>query len=674
MVSFPSCHAIQEVKEKADLTIALSGNPNTGKSTIFNQITGFNVITANYPGKTVSLNIGNIKYGDLSIGIIDLPGTYAIGAVSDDQWVARRAILEGRPDAVIVVVDATNLKRNLYLVLQFIELGLPVIVALNMVDLASKMGMKIDYKYLSLLLGVPVIPTVANKGKGIKELIKEAIRITQSKEKNSGIDISYGEDIEVAIGVLAEAIERFSSHTLYGLSPRSIAILLLEGDSEFLEAISALNQGDAITKFLQRIKMRIEEKGEPTSIRIIRRRHEVAEFIAGKARTWSEQTVLLSDKIRHYAIYPPTGIPLMLATLLGSFALISYLGGLLSEAINLVWGAYFSPIISWTIHSLISQEIIARVVLWGLDAGINAGLTVGIPYVLTFYIILSIMEDTGYLNSIAFLTDNVMRKFGLHGRAIIPILTGAGCNVPAIMGTRVLSTKRERIIASVLIVLVPCSARIAVIVGAVANIIGWSYAYMILIFEALLIGFVGLSLNKLLKGESSSLIMEVSSFSTPSINTVLKKTWFRFKDFVLVAFPIVTIGSLILGALYETKLLWIISEPLTPIITGFLGLPMVAGLALILGVLRKELALELLVALAIVQYGFSIDNLLTFMTPFQLFIFALVVTIYIPCIATVSVLVKELGLKNAILISAFTIILALMIGGLANKILPFLGW
>ncbi|MGQ9469636.1 MAG: ferrous iron transport protein B [Nitrososphaerales archaeon] len=674
MVSFPSCHAIHKVKEKVGLTIALSGNPNTGKSTIFNQITGFNVITANYPGKTVSLNIGNIKYDDLSIGIIDLPGTYAIGAVSEDQWVARRAILEGKPDAVIVVVDATNLKRNLYLVLQFIELGLPVIVALNMVDLASKMGMKIDHKYLSFLLGVPVVPTIANKGKGIKELIKEAIRIAKSKEKNSGVIISYDEDIEVAISILAEAIERLSSHSLYSLSPRSIAMLLLEGDPEFLDAISALDQGDAIIKFLQRIKMKIEEKDEPASIRMIRRRHEVAELIAGKAQNRLEQPVLLSDKIRHYTLYPPTGIPLMLFTLVSSFALISYVGGLLGEAINLIWGTYFSPIISWAIHSLIGQEIIARVVLWGLDAGINAGLTVGIPYVLTFYIILSIMEDTGYLNSIAFLTDNVIRKFGLHGRAIIPILTGAGCNVPAIMGTRVLSTKRERIIASILIVLVPCSARIAMIVGAVANIIGWSYAYMILIFEVLLIGFVGLSLNKLLKGEPASLIMEVSPFTTPSINTVLKKTWFRFKDFVLVAFPIVTIGSLILGALYETKLLWTISEPLTTIITGFLGLPMVAGLALFLGVLRKELALELLVALAIVQYGFPIDNLLIFMTPFQLFIFALVSTIYIPCVATISVLVKELGLKNAIFISAFTIILALMIGGLANRILPFLGW
>ncbi|MCP8309662.1 MAG: ferrous iron transport protein B [archaeon] len=672
MTLIPSCHAIREVKEKADLTIALSGNPNTGKSTIFNKITGFNVITANYPGKTVSLNIGNIKYGNLSIGIIDLPGTYAIGAVSEDQWVARRAVLEGRPDAVIVVVDATNLKRNLYLVFQFIELGLPVVVALNMVDLASKMGMKIDHKYLSLLLGVPVVPTVANKGRGIKELIEEAIRVAQSKERNSGVVISYGEDIEVAISALAEDIERLSSQTLYGLSPRSIAILLLEGDSEFLDAISALNQGDAIIKFLQRIKMKIEEKDEPTSIRMIRRRHEVAGIIADKARNWSEQPVLLSDRIRHYTIYPPTGIPLMLATLVGSFALISYLGGLLSEAINLVWGAYFSPIISWTIHFLINQEIIAKVVLWGLDAGINAGLTIAIPYILPFYLILSIMEDTGYLNSIAFLTDNLMRKFGLHGRAIIPILTGAGCSVPAIMGTRVLSTKRERVIASTLIVLVPCSARIAIIVGAVANLIGWSYGYMILIFEVLLIGFVGLGLNKLLKGEPSSLIMEISPFTTPSINTVLKKTWFRLKDFILIGFPIIAVGSLIVGALYETKLLWIISEPLIPIITGFLGLPIVAGLALIFGVLRKELALELLVALAIVQYG-TIDSLLTFMTPFQLFIFALVVTIYIPCVATISVLIKELGLKNALLISVFTIVLAFTIGGLANRILPFLG-
>jgi len=300
-----------------------------------------------------------------------------------------------------------------------------------------------------------------------------------------------------------------------------------------------------------------------------------------------------------------------------------------------------------------------------------AWLSVGLPYVLTFYIVLSLLEDTGYLNSIAFLTDNIMHKLGLHGRAIIPLLTGAGCNVPAIMGTRVLTTKRERVLASTLIVLVPCSARTAVILGAVANFAGWLYAAFIFAFEAALIGLVGLGLHRLLPGESSGLVMEMFPFRVPSGSAIVKKTWFRFKDFAYVAFPIVTLGSLAMGALYETKLLWAIVDPMQPVVLGLLGLPAVAGVTLILGILRKELTLELLVALAIVQYGATAQNLLVFMTPLQILVFALVVTIYIPCVATVAVLGRELGWRNALFIMAFTITLALIIGGIAYRLLPY---
>jgi ferrous iron transport protein B len=286
---------------------------------------------------------------------------------------------------------------------------------------------------------------------------------------------------------------------------------------------------------------------------------------------------------------------------------------------------------------------------------------------------LSLIEDSGYLNSIAFLSDNIMHKFGLHGRAIIPILTGAGCNVPAIMGTRVLTTKRERVLASALIILVPCSARTAVILGAVANFVGWIYAVLIFLVELGLIAVVGWGLHKILPGESSGLVMEMFPFRVPLPSAVLRKTWFRFKDFAFVAFPIVTLGSLVLGALYETGYLWAIAQPIGPIVQGLLGLPAVAGICLILGVLRKELTLELLVALAIAQYGSGAQNLLNFMTPLQIFIFALVVTIYIPCVATVAVLGKELGWKNAIVLMLFTIVLAILVGGIAYRIIPYLG-
>jgi ferrous iron transport protein B len=243
------------------------------------------------------------------------------------------------------------------------------------------------------------------------------------------------------------------------------------------------------------------------------------------------------------------------------------------------------------------------------------------------------------------------------------------------MGTRVLTTKRERILASTLIVLVPCSARTAVILGAVAYFVGWNYAILIYAIEAGLIFLVGLGLHRLLPGESSGLVMEMFPFRVPSVSSTLKKTWYRFRDFAIIALPIIVLGSIALGALFETGYLLKIADPLSPFVFGVLGLPAVAGVCLILGILRKELTLELLVALAIAQHPElgTTASLLDIMTPLQIFVFALVVTIYIPCVATIAVLGKELGWKNALLIMAFTVILALVIGGIAYRVVPYFG-
>ncbi|UCE15723.1 MAG: ferrous iron transport protein B [Candidatus Bathyarchaeota archaeon] len=687
-----SCHkALKELKGKTDLTIALAGNPNVGKSCVFNQLTGLSVVTANYPGKTVELNMGVTLHNGTRIGIIDLPGTYALSAVSDDQLVARRGVLEGRPDIVVVVVDASNLQRNLYMVLQFLELGFPVVVGLNLVDYAAKIGLKINHEKLSELLGTPVVPTVAVRGQGIDELIHAVVDLAQGKSKMKEPKITYGRDVEGAIQTLGEAIQERLDETPYNLPARALAIQLLENDVEFVDMFKGrqskrrrrrqrrrLGQGQDREEFLKlsaRLARQIEEKhGEPVGIRIARERHGLAGTIADAVQTKFDQPILLSQKLKHYTVAPYTGIPLMVAVMLGIFAFIFYVGGWLSAFVDTLWVSFISSNMGELVHFAVKNEILANVILWGVDKGILAWLSVGVPYILTFYIVLSFLEDSGYLNSMAFLMDNVMHKLGLHGRSIIPILTGAGCNVPAIMGTRVLTTKRKRILASTLVVLVPCSARTAVILGAVASFVGWTYALLIYVIELMIIGMVGWGLHRLLPGESSGLVMEMFPFRFPSASVILKKTWFRFRDFAYVAFPVVTVGSLALGALYETGYLSAIAEPLSPIVYGVLGLPAVAGICLILGILRKELTLELLVALAIVGgYGSGAQNLLAFMTPIQIFIFALVVTIYIPCVATVAVLGKELGWRNAFLIMVFTIVLAIAVGGIAYRVVPYLG-
>jgi ferrous iron transport protein B len=661
-----SCHgALKEIKGNTDFVFVLAGNPNVGKSSIFNRLTGMGVVTANYPGKTVELNMGATTFKDMRIGIIDLPGSYALGAVSEDQWVARRTVLDSEPDAAIMILDATNLARNLYMTLQFIDLGIPIVAALNLIDEAEKRNIITDTEKLSELLGIPVVPTIATTGQGLDELVQKAVEVA-GKKYEIRYNVRYGTDIEINIKKLSDLLSGYD----FGISPRALALLLLEEDAEFIELVEKHEHGTFLLGEVKKISMDIQKKhGEKTPIRIARERHGLAGAITSHVQ--GDVKPAASDKLWAYTTSPLTGIPILLCVLAIIFGFLFYGGNILSTIFSDLWAANFSPLIDGAIFSIFGNGHVGKTLVWGFDAGILAALAVGIPYVLSFYFLLAFLEDTGYLNSVAFLTDRLMHKFGLHGRAIIPLVAGAGCNVPAIIGTRVLTTMRERTIASTLITLIPCSARTAVILGAVSLFVGWKPAVAIYIIIMGLVFFVGVGLNKVMPGTSSGLVMEMFPFRAPLISNILKKTWHRFKDFVFVAFPIVLVGSLFLGALYETGYLWALAAPLSPVVEGWLGLPAVAGLTLIFAVLRKELALQLLVTLAVVKYGGGAGNLLLFMTPAQLFVYALVNTIYIPCAATIAVLGRELGWKRALGIMAFTITLAILIGGLAFRIIEY---
>ncbi len=660
-----SCHgALKGIKGNNDFTFVLAGNPNVGKSSIFNRLTGMGVVTANYPGKTVELNMATTTFKELRIGIIDLPGSYALGAVSEDQWVARRAVLDSAPDAAIMILDATNLARNLYMTLQFIDLGIPIVVALNLIDEAEKRNIIIDARKLSDLLGVPVVRTIATTGHGLDELIQTAVDVAGNITEK--YRISYGQDIETSIGKLVGLLSRYD----FCISTRALAILLLEEDSEFMELVGKHRDGSSILQDVKKISGEIEKKhGEKTPLRMARERHGLAGSIASQVQ--GEVAPLTTDRLWSYTTSPITGIPLLIGVLGMVFAFLFYGGDGLSTLFSGLWSSYISPVIDGAIFYLFGEGHIGKTLVWGFDAGILAALAVGIPYVLTFYFMLAFLEDTGYLNSVAFLTDRLMHKFGLHGRAIIPLVAGAGCNVPAIIGTRVLTTMRERVIASTLITLIPCSARTAVILGAVSLFVGWKPAVAIYIIVLVLVFLVGMGLNRVMPGSSTGLVMEMFPFRAPLISNIFKKTWHRFRDFVFVAFPIVLAGSLVLGAMYETGYLWKLSAPLSPVVEGWLGLPAVAGLTLIFAVLRKELALQLLVTLAVVRYGGGASNLLLFMNQAQLFVYALVNTIYIPCVATIAVLGRELGWRRALGIMAFTITLAIIIGGIAYRFIEY---
>ncbi len=659
-----SCHTATSHFTDADLTIALAGNPNVGKSSFFNHLTGAAVETANYPGKTVALNFGITHYAGKRIGVMDLPGTYALGALSEDQWVARQGVLENHPDAIVAIVDATNLERNLYLVLQYLDLGLPLVVAVNLIDEAERAGIEIDTECLSQVLGVPVIATVATRGQGIDALLGTVARGVAS---NPARLPQYDIEIETAVGVLAHRIKTSLAETPYALPPRALALLLLEGDAWLTQMMREMANGAELLAEAQEIAVQVEARvGEPLNLHITRSRHQLAHALARQTQIQRAQAEPLSEKLWRWSVSPWTGVPMLAAVLVGLFAFLFIVGEKLGDAFAALWAALISPPLQALVHFVLGNGSAGRIALWGLDAGIEASLEIGIPYVLTFYALLAILEDSGYMNSIAFLLDALMKRLGLHGRAAILLLAGAGCNVPAIMGTRVLTTRRERIIASTLIVLTPCSARIAVIVGGAALFAGWQAGAALLLIALGLLIAVGVGLNKVMPGRSDDLVMEMFPFRVPAPRAVARKTWHRFKEFVLMAAPIVLIGSFVMGALYESGWIWAFAAPLSPVVEGLLGLPSIAGLTLIFAVLRKELALQFLVTLALVQYGANAHNLLSFMTAKQLFVYALVNTIYIPCVATFAVLRQELGTRTAVGISAFTIALAIVVGGIAH--------
>ncbi len=633
-------------------------------------MTGASVETANYPGKTVALNFGVTHWQDKRIGVIDLPGTYALGALSDDQWVARQAVLEDPPDAIVAIADATNLERNLYLVLQYLDLGLPMIVAVNLIDEAARAGIAIDAARLARELRVPVVPTVATRGEGIDALIAAVVRLPLDRAIDPP---AYDSEIEAAISALDRVIRANLGATPYNLSPRALSILLLEQDPALTRLIEQLPHGDAVIVRARQLAAEVQARvGEPLSLHIPRARNELARAIARDAQLQSVVREPLSVKLWRWSIQPLTGIPTLLVVLIALFAFLFWAGGTLSVIFSSGWQAIVSPPLRLFVGFVLGNGALGRIALWGFDAGIEAALEVGIPYVLTFYAALAILEDSGYMNSIAFLLDALMKRLGLHGRAVILLLAGAGCNVPAIMGTRVLTTRRERVIASTLIVLTPCSARIAVIAGGVAMFAGWpAGAALLLIALAILIA-VGIGLNRVLPGRSDDLVMEMFPFRVPLPRVIARKTWYRFKEYVVMALPIVLIGSFVMGALYESGTIWMLDAPLAPVVQGWLGLPAVAGLTLVFAILRKELALQFLVTLALVQYGAGAHNLLTFMSPQQLFVYALVNTLYIPCVATFAVLRRELGTRAALSIAAFTIALAIGVGGIAHYALAIL--
>ena len=521
----PRRHELVDAPEaERPVVVCLAGNPNVGKSSLFNTLTGESHETAHCAGVTVEACAVCMHWRDRALEIVDLPGSYALDGLGEDQLAARRAVLDWRPDVVVAVVDATNLARGLYLPLQLLDLGYRVVIALNLADEARRRGRMPDAEALSRDLGVPVVATVAPRGEGVADL-KEAVLAVAA---GGGLGETAGTPLpptvegrvaEVALHIAARADDEPPAPG--GLGPRAAALAVLEGDEDVSRALG-LHEGGFLT-----------DADEGLALEISKARHAEARALADAARVTGSS----ADRWWRLTTAPRTGIPILLGVIVGVFATLFIVGDLLSRVLTAAWTATSPPAVIDVVTAIFGDGTLGKVVLWGVDGGILATLAVGIPYILTFYFILAMVEDTGYMNAAAFLSDRVLHRVGLHGRAIIPLIAAGGCNVPAIIATRSLVTRRERVIASILATLTPCSARTAVIIGAVAGVAGWQYAVLTYVVLIVVIVLAGLGLNRLMPGDKGVLVMEMFPFRRPVVRQVARKTWRRFREFVWDARP-----------------------------------------------------------------------------------------------------------------------------------------
>ncbi|MBS7658130.1 MAG: ferrous iron transport protein B [Candidatus Bathyarchaeia archaeon] len=653
-------------KTQYDFTIVLAGNANVGKSVIFNQLTGLNQIIGNWPGKTVEKAEGFLYFKGYKIKILDLPGIYSLSAFSIEEIIARDYIAIEKPDIIINVLDASALERNLYLTLQLFELNVPIVIALNQIDLASKKGIKINYEKLSEVLGVPVVPTIAITGSGIKELIDKVIQVFEGKIKLKPLKIAYCKEVEEAIQKLENKIKINIPELTIKYPARWLAIKLLEKDEDIEDKVKSFPNGEKILSLASMLNESLEEKyGKETPVLLAMERYGLAnEVVKASAKFTPIPKISFEEKLDELTGHKILGY-IFLSLIFGStFIIVFGIGNYLVDILENFFG-YLTPSLN-RLASFIVKNIIVESILNGVFSGVIAGLTIVLPYILPFYFILSILEDSGYLPRAAFLLDSLMHKIGLHGKAAICLFLGYGCNVPACIGCRIMESERERFLGGFLTVLVPCAARSVVILGLVGKYLGFSAALSLYVINVILIFLLGRLGHKVLLGEAIGLIMEIPPYKTPSIKTILKKTWNKTKDFIYFAFPIIISGTILLEVMRTLNLLASFAVFMKPLIVDWLGLPLLTGIPLVLGVLRKELALILL------SEELGTLNFNEVLTPIQMYTFSLVVMVYIPCLSTIATLWREFGFKKALLTSIIYVSLALFIGGLTYRILSFL--
>ncbi|HUN54255.1 MAG TPA: ferrous iron transport protein B [Smithella sp.] len=646
-----------------EIFVALVGQPNVGKSTVFNILTGLSQHVGNWPGKTVEKKEGFHRADNILIRIVDLPGTYSLTAFSEEERIARDFIIREKPDLVVLVLNAAALERSLYLLSEVLLLNRPVVAAVNMLDVASNQGIQLDTRALQDSLGIPVIPMVAKRNSGIKELVAQISSTALSGYKFHPRLPEVSPD---HMQIYQDILDQVRPYIQEPYAPEWIAVKLMEGDpevSKIVEKNAQKSAWDKIEGFLI--------KHEDALHAVVNGRYDWIEIITrASVSRFKMGQVVLTDRIDHILTRPIFGIPILLAAMAVVFFLTYSVG---------------VPLQNW-LSDLIHQFIIfsepftkglpawlGGLLLNGVIGGAGSVLTF-LPVLVIFFAIMALLEDIGYMARAAFVMDKIMHLVGLHGKSFIPMCLGFGCNVPAVLGARIIETKKARMITLLLIPFVPCTARLAVLTLISAAIFGSKAVYVswsILALNIAMIGVVGIFVNKTLWKQDAPFIMELPIYHTPDIKTIMMVVWSRTLSFVRKAGTIILAVSLIVWLLsyfptgnVEESFLASFGKMLQP-----LGMPLGLDWKMITALLTSLVAKENIVATLGVLYSVGREGLSNtlpaMMSHASAAAFLVVMMLFIPCAATVAVLKKEMSNNKWFYASIVMTLLISYLGGIA---------
>lgn len=667
------------------LTIALAGNPNCGKTSLFNLLTKSRQHIGNWPGVTVEKKEGTLKFKGESYKVIDLPGTYSLGAYSEDEIVARNYILKDKPDVVINVVDATNLERNLYLTTQLIEMGANVVIALNMIDRAEALNIEIDTNKLSKRLGVPIIKTSALKNRGIEELIETSI---YSKKNEKLININYGEDIEKEIKNLSSLLETYKNKLEFPVN--WTALKLLENDEYIKDKVKQLNSPSIFNKLEESNKTIEKNIGFEADMSIVDKRYSfISSITEDVIKKPSEKQVTTTEKIDKIVTNKYLGIPIFALIMYCLYELTFIIGAGIQEWFgDLI--AKAGVIVSEWFSNMGAPELLVGFIDKGLFGGVGAVLSF-LPLIMVMYFLLGLLEDSGYMARAAYVMDRLMRGLGLHGKTFVSMIVSVGCNVPGIMSTRTLENKKDRMIAILINPFISCGARMpiyAVFVEAFfpthQGLVLFSL-YVLGIIVALISGKI--FSKTLFKGESSYFVMELPAYRMPSIKNVFLLMWEKagafFKKAGMIIFPMMIVlwalSVLPLGVEpnSEHSILGMIGSFVAPlfVLAGYGTWQ--AGVSLITGILAKESVVATMgMVYAGVEEGEALINVIQqVFTPLSAISFLVMTLLYTPCLAALGAIKRETNsMKWTIFSAVYTFVIALVLSTLVYQVGLLLGF